>query len=198
MVKVVRTSGGFSLLEVVISSSLLACGGLILAASMAQSASTSSLARERETAKQAIRAWLEAMRAKYPEKGSFDLTGFLADGSTPADPAYLASGSGAARLLDAKAIVCKAVDETGLNWGPIARSPSVAPLASAIAAVDRKALGFPRDLDGTGFANTTIVEGRRALVVPVKVELSWVSGSGTRGANARQRMTLHAILGPQH
>ncbi|MEZ0229255.1 MAG: prepilin-type N-terminal cleavage/methylation domain-containing protein [Planctomycetota bacterium] len=102
-------------------------------------------------------------------------------------------------------------DETGANWGPAVTASLNTPTAaiasiasSAIAAADQTSLGLPRDLNGDGTATETNTvafhfTGKTILLVPMKIQLEWTSGSGRSVVSGnKQSLTIYALFSPQH
>jgi type II secretory pathway pseudopilin PulG len=130
-------------------------------------------------------------------------------------------------LKNATANVYFCTDETGANWGPCVTATITAPTAvtaatvgSSMTTTDATCLGLPRDLNGDGIpyggVSTCTVNGttnsaqtdtygasgannaqHNIVLIPVKVELSWVSGNAN-AIGSNQKMTIYAIFSPQH
>jgi hypothetical protein len=73
---------------------------------------------------------------------------------------------------------------------------------TALTVAERTSLGMPRDLNGDGTDTTANVvtydSTRRVVLVPMRVQLTWISGSGGDAGNSRQSLTVHAIFSAQH
>ncbi|MEZ0229443.1 MAG: prepilin-type N-terminal cleavage/methylation domain-containing protein [Planctomycetota bacterium] len=191
---------GFTLIEVVFTVALLAVGALLLSASLASSQRMQALAREREQASNAIRAYLERMREKYPTaQNSTDMSGYLSDATTPLDYLNATSRYEKNLLRNSAARVLKATHEDGTNWGPgVTTSNTIFPVASAMSASDRASLGLPRQLDTDASDTQTPVPNNELVYIPVRIDVSWASGSSDTNTTQRQGMTVHAVIGPQH
>src|SRR5437016_14425382 len=96
--KALRSEGGFTLLEIMISIILLSTAALMLMATIGSQQKMDALSRERAIATCAIRAYVEAMRQNYPAKGSTDMTNLINDTTTPVD--YIPSTTEASALRD--------------------------------------------------------------------------------------------------
>ncbi len=114
------------------------------------------------------------------------------------------------------------------NWGPVIAATintptSVSQISTAsstnsplvtgmpqingvLSSADVTALGLPRDMNGNGAIDATddYVNNSNAqiILVPVKVTLTWLSGSSNRitanNTQAAQSMTIYAIISQQH
>ncbi len=192
---------GFTLLEVVFTVALLAIGALMLSASLASSQRMQALARERETASNAIRAYLERMREKYPTtSSSADMTGFMIDTTTPLNFINTTSRYETGILRNPAATVQRANYESTMVWGPSNTSnATLAPVTSTMTAEDQAKLGLPRQLDTTA-GNSDPVAHDDICYIPVKIELTWASGvnDSQNSLTQRQRMTVYAVIGNQH
>jgi hypothetical protein len=130
-------------------------------------------------------------------------------------------------LKNATATVYICEDEFGLNWGPCATASITAPttisaatVTSAMTTADKTSLGLPRDLNADGIpcgTATTATGGsgtynaltdvygasgannttKSIVLVPMKVELSWISGNAI-AIGANQKLTIYALFSPQH
>lgn len=199
---------GFTLVEIVFAVALLAIGALLLSISLASSQQMQALAREREVANNAVRAYIETKRQQYPDQSSTDMTGLLFDTQTPLD--FLASGSNTSLeqsvLRNAVATVQKANFEGDSAqptvpppWGPsITTNSTIAPVSSTMTSADATALGLPRSLDSNSSTDQNPVSNGQLLYLPVKIEVSWTPNSGERVITNRQKVTVYAVFGPQH
>lgn len=127
-------------------------------------------------------------------------------------------------LKNVEANVFWLTDETGANWGPaltaaLSNPTSVAAISTAAATftspftgntivskpstADLTSLGIPRDMNANGTTSDTDCVGLNSndnlVLVPMKVQLTWISGNGTLVTSGqRQSLTIYALLSPQH
>lgn len=200
-----RRAGGFTLVEVMVTITLLAIAALLLSASLSSSTQVTSLAREQEVAYQAIRAYLERVRQQYPPQNSINMQFYYDDAQTPIN-FIPASGPENKVLKDPACLITKMVDETGASWGQVTRFPTAGafaiavPASNSITAADRTALGLPRDMNADGDATDASSARSTIQFVPVRIELQWTSATGrARGVTSnRQKVVVYAALSPQH
>lgn len=145
----------------------------------------------------------------------FTASGYLPDSTPIYDLMKLYSTGLVERgvLKKATANVYWATDETGANFGPALTATVTTPwsvasisTASAMASSDKSSLGLPRDLNGSGDASQTDVvqaqysQKKNIVLVPMKIEFTWVSGSARNvdSTTPNQKLTIYAVFSPQH
>lgn len=185
----VRRVRGLTLLEVTVALAILAVVALGLISMIVSSQRLTDLAREKSVASNAIRAYLEAMRAKT-------LTDVMNDKSTPCD--FLVSDRA---LKSATGEVFKINREDGVGGVRVTGTfgstgvnvPASAPFPDPGDRDDMSCLGFPpggRDLDGDGkFTSNPVVDASKLTVLPVRAQIRWTSAAG-----GTQSMVVYACL----
>lgn len=169
--------GGFSLIEMMVVLSILAIAGAMFAQTLASSKRLDPTATETAIAAEGARSFLETMH-----NHAFGEVFALYNDNPLDDPGGPGSAPGSA--FDVEGLVPQV---PGASVGHVIFPAVESELREDAVEIE---LGTPRDLNGDGAVDDAD-HSNDWLILPVKVQLDWQSGSGT--ANKR-RFTIYGMF----